>query len=107
MDIRTGDMEEICNDDGGLCRTWYFANIAGSNGMEICVEYENLRTYDSSKLLTEAVVFLHIRPIPSLLWCFITSICLRNLMLSIMMARGLESFRRLSGSREFRIYGLL
>ncbi|XP_072961609.1 protein AGENET DOMAIN (AGD)-CONTAINING P1-like isoform X1 [Typha angustifolia] len=59
-----GRKVEVSSDDEGFRGAWYTATVVKSVGKKFLVEYQNLRTDDETKLLTETVWPRHIRPTP-------------------------------------------
>ncbi|KAJ6791591.1 DUF724 domain-containing protein 3-like [Iris pallida] len=63
-ELNIGSMVEVSSDDEGFHGAWFTATIIGATDKDFFVEYQSLRTDDETKLLTETVDLLHIRPTP-------------------------------------------
>lgn len=65
MELREAALVEVSSDDEGFRGAWYAATIVKLiQKKKFLVEYQNLKTDDETKPLTEIVDFQHIRPRP-------------------------------------------
>ncbi|KAJ6808724.1 DUF724 domain-containing protein 3-like [Iris pallida] len=59
-----GSIVEVSSDDEEFLGAWFNATIIGATDKDFLVEYQSVGTDEETKLLTETVDLLHIRPTP-------------------------------------------